>query len=121
MCMLRMLGQVSRTSFKPGLKLFIDLRTKQGIRFLSSDGESHKRQRTQPRSLNLSIPSYVVWGSGTNVGKTLISAGICNFLSKDQVRMVGRGVGVKLHARRGLSCSSSPFKQDSLKTQMQTL
>ncbi|EKX52140.1 hypothetical protein GUITHDRAFT_161318 [Guillardia theta CCMP2712] len=96
-----MLGQVSRTSFKPGLKLFIDLRTKQGIRFLSSDGESHKRQRPQPRSLNLSIPSYVVWGSGTNVGKTLISAGICNFLSKDQARMVGRRVVVILHDRRG--------------------
>mmetsp|Transcript_37594 Transcript_37594/g.88864 ORF Transcript_37594/g.88864 Transcript_37594/m.88864 type:complete len:839 (+) Transcript_37594:57-2573(+) len=31
---------------------------------------------------DLSVPAYVVWGAGTDVGKTLISAGICEYFSR---------------------------------------
>ena len=34
------------------------------------------------RTLPLAGPAYVVWGAGTDVGKTLISAAICNFLGR---------------------------------------
>jgi len=34
------------------------------------------------RTLPLAGPTYVVWGAGTDVGKTLISAAICNFLGR---------------------------------------
>ena len=34
------------------------------------------------RALPLAGPTYVVWGAGTDVGKTLISAAICNFVAR---------------------------------------
>jgi hypothetical protein len=44
----------------------------------SADKEGGSLTRTLP----LAGPSYVVWGAGTDVGKTLISAAICNFLGR---------------------------------------
>ena len=36
--------------------------------------------------LGLKVPSYIVWGAGTDVGKTLVSCGICHMASLKNVR-----------------------------------
>jgi hypothetical protein len=36
--------------------------------------------------LGLQVPSYIVWGAGTDVGKTLVSCGICHVASLKNVR-----------------------------------
>jgi hypothetical protein len=30
----------------------------------------------------LTTPTYIVWGAGTDVGKTLVSAALCNYMSR---------------------------------------
>jgi predicted GTPase len=36
-------------------------------------------------ALSLDVPQYCVWGAGTGIGKTLVSAGICHVLSQSEV------------------------------------
>ena len=53
-----------------------------GVRKMSSPGGDKEPPTYVSRSIPLAGPSYVVWGSGTDVGKTLISAALCNFLGR---------------------------------------
>jgi predicted GTPase len=36
----------------------------------------------------LHVPAYMVWGANTDVGKTLVSAGLCRALVESDVRPV---------------------------------
>ena len=46
------------------------------------------------RALPLAGPSYVVWGANTDVGKTLISAAICNYVGRAGLTPGGKGNAV---------------------------
>jgi hypothetical protein len=39
------------------------------------------------RDLDMKVPAYYIWGAGTDVGKTLISCGICNAAAHRNVRL----------------------------------
>jgi dethiobiotin synthetase/adenosylmethionine--8-amino-7-oxononanoate aminotransferase len=52
----------------------------QGVRLLSSPGT--EKEGGFARSQPLIGPTYIVWGAGTDIGKTLVSAAICNFLGR---------------------------------------
>eukprot|EP00001_Collodictyon_triciliatum_P117389 20586_4 len=45
-------------------------------------GGHGKRRASFARSQPLIGPTYIVWGAGTDIGKTLVSAAICNFLGR---------------------------------------
>ena len=55
-----------------------------GVRGLSSPPPRADREPgvNAARTLPLAGAAYVVWGAGTDVGKTLISAAICNFIGR---------------------------------------
>jgi len=50
-------------------------------RRLSSAGRSEGGEPLGGKQ-TLTIPTYVVWGAGTDVGKTLVSAALCNYMSR---------------------------------------
>ena len=40
-----------------------------------------------PDAISLEVPTYMVWGANTGVGKTLVSAGVAASAAKDEVRV----------------------------------
>ena len=54
---------------------------------LSSHGRAFTSERSEARSegVNLSVPTFMVWGANTGVGKTLISAALARDASSKQV------------------------------------
>ncbi len=62
------------------------------LRIFSSQKMQQLRWQTtgsegKDRDLEMKIPSYYIWGAGTDVGKTLISCGICNAAANRNVRI----------------------------------
>lgn len=45
-------------------------------------------EASQPNAVSLALPTYIIWGSNTGVGKTLVSAGIAKSAADAQVRSV---------------------------------
>ena len=51
------------------------------VRRMSSAGRGEGGQPLGGKQ-PLTTPTYIVWGAGTDVGKTLVSAALCNFMSR---------------------------------------
>ena len=41
---------------------------------------------SQPEALSLDVPAYLVWGANTDVGKTLVCAGLAAAAARSRVR-----------------------------------
>ncbi|KAJ1485683.1 hypothetical protein T484DRAFT_1792788 [Baffinella frigidus] len=51
------------------------------VRRMSSAGRGEGGQPLGGKQ-PLTTPTYIVWGAGTDVGKTLVSAALCNYMSR---------------------------------------
>lgn len=56
------------------------------------------QESKQPLDLGLKVPTYFIWGSGTDVGKTLVSCGICDSASRRSVRFASQVLPTSLNS-----------------------
>ena len=100
---------------------------------VSSHGKAFSSERSEARSehVTLSVPTYMVWGANTGIGKTLISAALAREVSSKEVIILWPQCQAHVEGQgavpndgciyRGLCCTSNLFKPDSHRTMMQRL
>lgn len=99
----------------------------------SNHGRAYSWERSEARSehVSLSVPTYMVWGANTGVGKTLVSAALAREVSSKEVSVLWPQCRAHVEGRRSLPndewmyrclcCTSNPFKPGSHRIMTQKL